>query len=284
MAPMKNLRAKIGRSSAKTTPSSLRFAAQDSGISTDALMESLWQWSSCSECQSGSKCVKYTCPWRRKDRLNHYFEYCRKVVLWYTLHAMDRNHGTRIDPGDLLCAIKTLRSPLRPMNQSRCTLFKRAFEARSEALDEEIQSQIFDLAIKISCMVHCELQNPIEGFLEQGFRCPGWEQDEGLGDYIDLILPTVDRKFEYFGAAMNESSAVRESRHKLKADNLKTALGVDFYPTDDLTTHLKLELHRGRRVVKIFHHIAFLKEHLRSTKKPWPGTGRPHFGWYNAET
>ena len=284
MAPMKNLRSKIARSSAKTTASSLRFAAQDSGISTDALIETLWQWPLCSECQSGFKCVKFTCPWRRRNRFNHYFEYCRKVVLWYTLQAMDCNHGMSIDPGDLLRAVNTLRSPLDPMNQSRCTLFKRAFEDRSEALGEALQSQIFDLAIKISCMVGCELQNPMEGFLEQGLQRPRWKQDECLGDYIDRILPTVDTGFGSLGTALNESSADQEIRDKLKADNLKTTIDIDFYPTDDLTTHLTLERRRGRPVLKIFHHTAFLKEHLRSTKEAEKTSPvRPQFDWFDSE-
>lgn len=50
----------------------------------------------------------------------------------------------------------------------------------------------------------------------------------------------------------------------LTAKKLKKRAGLKFRPTDDLRSHLKLDRKNG--VVEIYHHTAFLKEHLRLTK------------------
>jgi hypothetical protein len=49
------------------------------------------------------------------------------------------------------------------------------------------------------------------------------------------------------------------------ARKLKKHAGLSFRPTDDLRIHLKLNQRTG--VVEIFHHTAFLKEHLKLTRE-----------------
>jgi hypothetical protein len=53
-------------------------------------------------------------------------------------------------------------------------------------------------------------------------------------------------------------------RRALKAKKLQKHAGLQFRSTDDLRSHLKLDDALG--VVDLFHHTAFLKEHLRLTK------------------
>ena len=51
----------------------------------------------------------------------------------------------------------------------------------------------------------------------------------------------------------------------LMAKKLKKRAGLSFRPTDDLRDHLQLDRKTGS--VEIYHHTAFLKEHLRLTKE-----------------
>jgi len=50
----------------------------------------------------------------------------------------------------------------------------------------------------------------------------------------------------------------------LLAKRLKKHARLTFQPTDDLRCHLRLNTKNG--VLELYHHAAFLKEHLRLTK------------------
>jgi len=50
----------------------------------------------------------------------------------------------------------------------------------------------------------------------------------------------------------------------LTAKKLKKRANLKFKPTDDLRNHLKLN--NKTREVELYHHTAFLKEHIRLTK------------------
>jgi hypothetical protein len=66
---------------------------------------------------------------------------------------------------------------------------------------------------------------------------------------------------------LNDNDHLGESpdiKAALAARNLKKHAGLRFEPTDDLRNHLKLDRKRG--VVEIYHHTAFLKEHLIATQ------------------
>ncbi len=53
-------------------------------------------------------------------------------------------------------------------------------------------------------------------------------------------------------------------KRTLMAKKMKKRIGIKFQRTDDLRRHLKLD--RKQNVLEIYHHTAFLKEHLRLTK------------------
>ena len=50
----------------------------------------------------------------------------------------------------------------------------------------------------------------------------------------------------------------------LSARKLTRIASLQIVPTDDLAEHLWLD--RAKGVVKVFHHLAFLKEHLHSSR------------------
>lgn len=62
----------------------------------------------------------------------------------------------------------------------------------------------------------------------------------------------------------DQSESSFDMKAALNANKLKRHAGLRFRPTDDLRSHLKLDRNAG--TVSIYHHTAFLKEHLRLTK------------------
>lgn len=55
-----------------------------------------------------------------------------------------------------------------------------------------------------------------------------------------------------------------DTKGALLAKKLKKHARLRFQPTDDLTSHLRLDKRTG--ILGLYHHTAFLKEHLRLTK------------------
>ncbi len=73
-----------------------------------------------------------------------------------------------------------------------------------------------------------------------------------FSEFITSVFPKTDHP------------SIDQIKENLKATKLKKRARLRFEPTDDLRNHLRLD--RKRAVVEIFHHTAFLKEHLRLTK------------------
>jgi hypothetical protein len=87
-----------------------------------------------------------------------------------------------------------------------------------------------------------------------------WTDNMQFSQFIDEIFPKSDHP------SLNdlEASTTAGLRASLMARKLKKHASLTFQPTDDLRNHLRLNQKAG--VVEIFHHTAFLKEHLRLTR------------------
>jgi len=101
-------------------------------------------------------------------------------------------------------------------------------------------------------MVNCSTSRQSSVLLEHGSQQVPWKGDVPFSEFITSIFPKTDHP------------SIDQIKDNLKATKLKKRAGIRFEPTDDLRNHLKLD--RKRAVVEIFHHTAFLKEHLRLTR------------------
>lgn len=147
-------------------------------------------------------------------------------------------------------------------NISRAQLTIKLLEDRagrnaSSAADLE---RAINLAVRIMTMVNCSAQRQCSGLLEHGaFQIP-WRSDIPFSQFINDAFPMTDHP------SLNEDDHkfAMDMRRALMAKKIKKHIGVKFQRTDDLRRHLKLD--RRKNVLEIFHHTAFLKEHLRLTK------------------
>lgn len=122
------------------------------------------------------------------------------------------------------------------------------------------QDAAVNLAIRVMFMINCSAQHQSLGLLEHGMGNVQWRNDSTLSQFITEIFPKTDHP----GINDEDANVSVDIKTSLKARKLKKIAGLKFRPTDDLRSHLKL--HHKTGVVEIFHHTAFLKEHLRLTK------------------
>lgn len=74
------------------------------------------------------------------------------------------------------------------------------------------------------------------------------------------IFPTTDHP----SINDNDLASSLQMKSALKAKKPKKYAGLKIRPADDLRSHRRLD--RRNAVVEIYHHTAFLREHLRLTK------------------
>lgn len=97
--------------------------------------------------------------------------------------------------------------------------------------------------------------------LEYGALRTGWTNEHTLTQLVQAAFPDLDKLTLDDGVSDGAEQLIRST---LTARRLSKRSGLTFEPTDDLRNHLRLDRKLG--TVHIFHHVAFLKEHLRLTK------------------
>jgi hypothetical protein len=118
------------------------------------------------------------------------------------------------------------------------------------------QDRAINLAVRVMVMVNCSAQRQSSGLLEHGTHQIRWHGDVTFSQFIEDIFPTTDHP----GLNDDNTGSSLDMKTALTANKLKKRAGLKFRPTDDL------RLDRRNGVVEIYHHTAFLKEHLRITK------------------
>jgi hypothetical protein len=206
-------------------------------------------------------CVESSCPSQRSRRLVRFFQYYRDVTAIY-----EPKLGPEVGPAlqshyDLFEVIKGIRSmPDHPREQLVQNVFGNCIKRSKQPSLEDVEHAI-DLAVRVMAMVNCSAQRLSPGLLEHGALQIRWPSDVTFSQFIANAFPMTDHP------SLNgeEGVAVGQGmKSALTANKLRKQARLTFRPTDDLRSHLRLD--RKLHVVEIFHHTAFLKEHLRLTK------------------
>ena len=134
-------------------------------------------------------------------------------------------------------------------------LFKNGSEREfSPCLDQE---QALNLAVRVMTMVDCASQSQHIGKIEDGLALVHWSGDLTFLQYLSKAFPQSDHP----SVNADDGFLGVEIRAGLKACKLQKRPKLKIRPTNDLKDHLRLN--RTARVVEIFHHTTFLKEHLK---------------------
>ena len=222
----------------------------------------LWGWNICSDCKSGRICPGANCQWHQSKQLIRYFEHYKTATSNYVPELLPGSSNGLRRHEDLFAIIRLLKAE---PDVPRADLERRYFSERhgpSTPLPSLAdQHRAFNLAVRVMMMVNCSNHRRSSGLLELGSMPFPWRGDATLGQFITMAFPMTDHPSLN---AKDSSSRDLDVKAALAAVRLKKAPGLSFQPTDDLRNHLKLDQKRG--VVEIYHHAAFLKQHLLATK------------------
>ncbi len=247
----------------KTWPVSLLPLEKVTDRQLQSLGEILWSWNLCEECRTGRSCNTEECPSQRLKRLGRFFEHYKNLTSSYEADTAPGDRAALKTHEDLFAIITKLK--LEP-DMTRAAFASEVFrEDASRRLPSSAdQERAINLAVKVMAMVNCSAQRESSGLLEHGISQAPWRSDVTFSQFIINAFPMTDHP----GLNDDDLKDSMDLKAALMAKKLKKRIGLKLQPTDDLRRHLKLD--RKTRIVEIYHHTAFLKEHLRLTKDTAP--------------
>lgn len=248
---------------AKTWPLLLLPLEKVTDKQLQTLGEILWSWSLCEECRTGQSCTTESCPLQRFKRLGRFFEHYKDLTASYEADAAPGERAALNTHEDLFAIIKQLK--LEP-DITRAEFAAKVFrdDTCRRVPSSADRERAINLAVKVMAMVNCSAERQSSGLLEYGLSQAPWRGDVTFSQFIIDIFPMTDHP------SLNDDDlkGSMDLKAALMAKKLKKRIGLKLQPTDDLRRHLKLD--RKNRVLEIYHHTAFLKEHLRLTKDKTP--------------
>ncbi|KAL2802181.1 hypothetical protein BJX63DRAFT_438120 [Aspergillus granulosus] len=128
----------------------------------------------------------------------------------------------------------------------------------NQAVSERDCQNAIQSVIRVAFMLDCSLKDKyLPNYKVGGYSPARWEAGE---PFIAYIKRAISR------SSLPQESGFEVYKHKndLKAWKLKKRCHLQFLPTDNIIEHL---LYNPKtRIVRVFHHTAYLKAHLRRLK------------------
>ena len=212
----------------------------------------IWDWRLCGSCSGNPKCETTTCPWSRRDRvqptLSRYTHLCSYYMPVSTKHQALRCHQ------DLLKIMDLIKEEA---NQSKEELMEQFFAGRRTHILISDQERAFNLAASILLSINCGLPGDHTDNLEDSEFAFPWTP--GLS--VTAFVGEAFRKNSTVQQIGNVLSIIGPS---LTAKCLKDKTGLQFLPTDDMRSHLRIDIRS--RVVYLFDCTAVLEEMLSATQ------------------
>ncbi|KAF2231645.1 hypothetical protein EV356DRAFT_286327 [Viridothelium virens] len=205
------------------------------------LGQKIWAWNLCEQCLHGRICEKFGCDGKRAKNLTRYWTFHANAVIDYMSMT-----------GKCLARSFELHETIfRAMGvlQEQPSLAREEVAERAGVKPAEV-----DLAVRLMTMIPCSYETGCFIIMEQGTNPIFWGPTTRFDQFLEQALPTVDTPIKL---SAQQASA-------LMARKLRKKIDFRIRPTNDLREHLRLD--RGRRAILVFHHTAFLKEHLRLSK------------------
>ena len=247
----------------KTWPVSLLPLGKVTDKQLRTLGEILWSWTMCEECRTRQSCNTEGCPTQRVKRLGRFFEHYKDLTSSYEADTAPGDRAALSTHEELFAIIKRLKLKTDMTRAAFVDELSRDNTSRRLPSSADRERAV-NLAVKVMAMVNCSAQRQSSGSLEHGLSQAPWRSDVTFTQFIIDTFPMTDHP------SLNDDDlkVSMDLKAALMAKKLKKRIGLKLQPTDDLRRHLKLD--RKTRVLEIYHHTAFLKEHLRLTKDKAP--------------
>jgi hypothetical protein len=209
------------------------------------LGQALWSW----ETREGGALVTA----ERCERLHRYFQFYTAAVSTYLEASPNPARRVLSSHEDLFRAISTLRSNPAFTKAEYC-------QAQFPPSSEPDFSNAVALIVKVFVMIESGVLHHSSNRLEKGSFRIHWKDDVAFSQYLQHLFPTENHAV--LSHADNELFLTMKSA--LRANKLKKRLRVSFRATHDVRNHLAFD--RQANVIDVYHHTAFIKEQLRTTR------------------
>lgn len=224
-----------------------------------ALCHCLWSWQPCQQCPGENTtsvltvCANLDCAYERTGRLGRYFQFYATRASDYANTPVSAGHAFETH-GDVFDAVSRLRG-----NPDITRLdFESPLRARTGDFDDLERAITF--AVRVLTMLDCSGVRYISIRSESASPVVPWRGNMPFSQYLrGLFMVQGEQSPAQFDMRLAEGW-----ESDLLAKNLVRRIGLRLVPAHDVRDHLRY--HPIRNELEVFHHAAFLKEHLRATK------------------
>lgn len=226
------------------------------------LCKTLWKWPDCSYCSILRPCIgRETCPWHRFGRLKGFFNFYKTLTSAYVPDFLEGSPALRSHED--VCNIAKVLGDCPQLALSQ--LMHTSFEQRDAASLPPITDQSRALALAIQVVFMVEIHVPISVSSSASPLFGQWRNRSSVLDYLMSVFSQRQRDHEAIAPThdLEPGKMWEQILPLMSARKLKKIGSLKLLPTNDLAEHLALD--RAKGVVKVFHHLAFLKEHLHSS-------------------
>ncbi|KAF7672705.1 hypothetical protein GT037_009206 [Alternaria burnsii] len=221
------------------------------------LGQRLWRWQLCGGCTGKTTCFDARCPWSRANQQNAFWDRYKALTAAYMPELTTSCPALR-SHADLLELIQLIQ------NRPRATREQIAECHFGAQRDDEVQltatldqQRAMNLAASIMFSLDCGSTYESAGLVEEGSSSLLWRDTVSADNFLLEAFP--ERPHPTI-ASRKEPLEWPVITAAVSGKEVQRVLGFDMEATTDLRSHLMLD-HR-RRVLKIFHCTAMLRETL----------------------
>ncbi|KAF2854455.1 hypothetical protein T440DRAFT_552295 [Plenodomus tracheiphilus IPT5] len=215
-----------------------------------SLSQVLWEWQPCNSCRDKFVCDHSTCPWSKAGRLQTFFDRYRDLTKAYA-PEFPVTRPALSSHDDLVKLIRLIRThPDVERNQ----LLVQHFGSQSTSVDRTAhldQNRALNVAASIVFLTNWGTSLDCVDFLEEGGSSVPWRDNVTAIGFVEELYPA--KSSPLLGRRVDIGS--------LTACNLIKA-GFQLQPTTDLRQHFAMVHYGRKKVIRVYHCAAVLKEML----------------------
>ncbi|CAN9413435.1 unnamed protein product [Alternaria alternata] len=227
------------------------------------LSKAIWNWKTCGTCTGDATCGQAECPWSRAERLHTFWNRYKALTAAYVPEYTKGSSPALSSHDDLIRLIQAIQDG---PDLDRESIIKSHFSAQNSngkvCTDATDRDRAVNIAASVMFMINCGTSLDCADILEEGGPSISWRSSLTATEFVSEAFP---RESVGFLERSLEDTKFSDFLDSLTASKLVKA-GFKLEPTDDLRGHLTMDYSGKRKVIRVFHCSAVLKEMLLASR------------------
>jgi hypothetical protein len=227
------------------------------------LSKAMWNWDTCGACTGDATCSQAGCPWSRAECLHTFWNRYKTLTAAYVPEYTKGSFAALSSHDDLLRLVQTIQ---HDPNLDRETIIQSHFSVQNSdgkvCTDATDQDRAVNIAASVMFMTNCGTSLNCVDILEEGGPSISWRSSLTATEFVSEAFPR--------GSVGSLEHSLEDTRFSDFLDSLTASklvkAGFKLEPTDDLRGHLTMDYSGRRKVVRVFHCSAVLKEMLLASR------------------